>query len=475
MGGLKLSRSHAQTDPGSSSPLTWPDQDGLRAAFRDETLMLCHRSLRALCAIGFWIIPVFAPFDYMRYPQEFTSLLWVRIATAWCFGGIFLILRTRWGREHPQLLALLCTANAGGMLCGMMMLTGGYSSHYYTGFTLLLLTVPMVMTWSALWTALNCVLMITGYAAISPWLLGNSAAPQLADQLSTLVGTGGLAVVITGLRERLRWREFGTRWTIAQAYHHKSAFFATMSHELRTPIHIMIGYVDMLLEEGKITLTDARQLLERVRTEGMQLHHLVSDLLDFAKVEAGKMDVTLEPVRVAELLAEAESSFKLIAEQKHLSFESNCRDDVSIVSDRQKLHQVLNNLVSNAIKFTETGGIAVDVRAFNFASGNAWDDLVFLDGVNTHVRRAGRTFTSGVAISITDSGIGIRADDLEKLAIDFQQVNSERPTTDHRGTGLGLSLSRKLLALIGGRMAVRSRYGEGTTFVVLLPERPAQA
>ena len=187
------------------------------------------------------------------------------------------------------------------------------------------------------------------------------------------------------------------------------------------------------------------------------------------------MDVNLEPVRVAELLAEAEASFKLIAGQKHLSFQSSCRDDVSIVSDRQKLHQVLNNLVSNAIKFTQTGGIAVDVRAFNFANGQSWDDLVFLDGVNTHVRRTERTFTRGVAISITDSGIGIRASDLEKLAVDFQQVNGERPVTDLRGTGLGLSLSRKLLALIGGRMAVRSRYGEGSTFVVLLPERPATA
>lgn len=473
-GGLKFMRPRAQADAVASGALAWPDQEELRAAFRDETLLLSHRSLRALCAIGFWILPVFAPFDYMRYPQAFTALLWLRIATAWCFGGIYLALRTRWGRQHPEILALLCTAAAGGMLCGMMMLTGGYSSHYFTGFTLLLLTVPMVMTWSALWTALMSVLMALGYAAISPWILGAEGAPNLADQLSTLVGTGGLAVVITALRERLRWREFGTRWTIAQAYHHKSAFFATMSHELRTPIHIMIGYVDMLLEEGKITALDARALLERVRTEGMQLHHLVSDLLDFAKVEAGKMDVNLESVRVAELLAEAEASFKLIAEQKHLSFASTCNDDVSIVSDRQKLHQVLNNLVSNAIKFTETGGIAVDVRAFNFANGYNWDDLVFLDGVNTHVRRA-RPFSSGVAISITDSGIGIRADDLEKLAIDFQQVNNEHPAAELRGTGLGLSLSRKLLALIGGRIAVRSRYGEGTTFVVLLPERPVSA
>jgi signal transduction histidine kinase len=436
-------------------------------------LVLCHRSLRALCAIGFWILPVFAPFDYVRHPDAFESLLWVRIGTAWIFGGVYLALRTPAGRRHPQLLALLCTASVGAMLCGMMMLTGGYSSHYYTGFSLLLLTVPMVMTWSALWTTLMCVMLTAGYAAASPWLLTPFDATRLADQISTLVGTGVLAIVVTGLRERLRWREFGTRWTIAQAYHHKSAFFATLSHELRTPIHIMIGYVDMLLEEAQLSHVDARQLLERVRTEGMQLHHLVSDLLDFAKVEAGKMDVNLEPVRVAELLSEAEASFKLIAEQKHLSFASTCADDVLIVSDRQKLHQVLNNLVSNAIKFTETGGIAVDVRAFNFANGGSWDDLVFLDGVNTPVRRASRGFNRGIAISVTDSGIGIRPSDVEKLAIDFQQVAGGRPVTDLRGTGLGLSLSRKLLAVIGGRMAVRSRYGEGSTFVVLLPERPA--
>jgi len=276
--------SRARTETAPISLVAWPNQEELRAAFRDETLMLCHRSLYALCAIGFWMLPLFAPFDYVRHPQVFMSLLWVRIATAWTFGLVYLLLRARWGRQHPQFLALCCTANAGVMLCAMMMLTGGYSSHYYTGFTLLLLTVPMVMTWSALWTALMCALLTLGYVAASPWLLFPFDASRLADQISTLIGTGALAIVTTGLRERLRWREFGTRWTIAQAYHHKSAFLATMSHELRTPIHIMIGYVDMLLEEATVSTADARQLLERVLTEGMQLHHLVSDLLDFANV-----------------------------------------------------------------------------------------------------------------------------------------------------------------------------------------------
>jgi signal transduction histidine kinase len=462
-------RAHREATP--LPAIAWPDQDELRAAFRDETLTLCHRSIYALCAIGFWIIPLFCPFDYMRHPEAFMSLLWLRIATAWTFGGIFLTLRTAWGREQPQLLALFVTLTTAAMLYGMMLLTGGFSSHYFTGFSLLLLTVPMVVTWSAWWTAATCALLIGGYAVGSLWLFGRFEATTLADHLSTLFGTSVLAVATTGLRERLRWREFGTRWTIAQAYHHKSAFFATMSHELRTPLHIMIGYVDMLLEEAKSAGSDARQLLERVRTEGMQLHHLVSDLLDFAKVEAGKMDVHLEPVSVTELLADAEASFKLIAEQKHLSFQSRCHDNVSIVSDRQKLHQVLNNLVGNAIKFTQCGGISIDVRTFNAANPPLWDDLVFLDGVNTHVRHPRRPITRGIVIAISDSGVGIRDSDLEKLAIDFQQVNDALSSTNTRGTGLGLSLTRKLLALIGGRIAVRSRYGEGSTFVVFLPEQ----
>jgi signal transduction histidine kinase len=136
-------------------------------------------------------------------------------------------------------------------------------------------------------------------------------------------------------------------------------------------------------------------------------------------------------------------------------------------SDRQKLQQVLSNLVGNAVKFTESGRIRIEAAQVGELGGADLSGLVFLDGGNA-ASSMQESMQGGLAIAVSDTGLGIREHDLSKLAIDFQQVNS-REASKYGGTGLGLSLSRKLAGLLGGRIAVQSRYGQGSTFTVLLP------
>jgi PAS domain S-box-containing protein len=227
----------------------------------------------------------------------------------------------------------------------------------------------------------------------------------------------------------------------------KSEFLASMSHELRTPINALIGYAALLLDGvlGEITPTQ-RDALTRARAAAEHLLALINDILDLAKIEAGKMPVHLEEVALATVTREVAQQMEPLVRTKGLKFNTVVSDDCPvIVSDRTKVKQILLNLVSNAVKFTHEGSVTVAVECAP---------------------------EGGVLIKVSDTGIGIRREDLDAIWEDFRQVDQSR-TREHGGTGLGLSITRKLLDRLGGRVTVESEYGKGTTFAVWLPSRPA--
>ncbi len=227
----------------------------------------------------------------------------------------------------------------------------------------------------------------------------------------------------------------------------KSAFLATMSHELRTPLNSIIGFTGILLQGIVGPLNDEqKKQLGMVRGSAQHLLSLINDVLDISKIEAGQLRMTDEPFDLREALEKTVASARPLAEKKGLALSCAVSDGIDrITADRRRVEQVLLNLISNAVKFTERGSVTVECRS---------------DG-------------DQVRISVTDTGIGIRPEDRETIFQAFRQVDSG-VNRRYEGTGLGLPISRRLVELMGGRIEIESEWGSGSTFSFSLPrERKA--
>ena len=245
---------------------------------------------------------------------------------------------------------------------------------------------------------------------------------------------------------------------LALSSKYKSEFLANMSHELRTPLNSLLILAKLLGDNVDGNLT-AKQIefANTIHNAGAELLSLINDILDLSKVEAGKMDVHTAEVSVAEELASLERSFMPVAAEKGLTFELDFAESAlpTVYTDQQRLQQVLKNLLSNAFKFTETGGVVLRVAQAPPGRQFASETLAGA----AHV----------VGFSVVDTGVGIAADKLRVIFEAFQQADG---TTSRRygGTGLGLSISREIARLLGGEIHVESAPGEGSTFTLYLPD-----
>lgn len=225
----------------------------------------------------------------------------------------------------------------------------------------------------------------------------------------------------------------------------KDRFLATMSHELRTPLNAIIGFTGTLLMRlpGPLTADQEKQL-RTIQSSSRHLLSLINDLLDLAKIESGKVQLTLGPVQCMSVLEEVAAALKPQAEAKGIALELRFPDfEAVVLADRRALSQILLNLTSNAIKFTENGSVRIEATQSN---GNGAELM---------------------EISVTDTGIGIRPEDQAKLFQAFSRVDTERAKRPE-GTGLGLHLSQRLAELLGGRIQLHSEYGKGSKFTLVL-------
>ena len=246
---------------------------------------------------------------------------------------------------------------------------------------------------------------------------------------------------------------------LALSSRYKSEFLANMSHELRTPLNSLLILAKLLGDNTEQNLTEKQiEFARTIHTAGSDLLELINDILDLSKVEAGKMDISIAEVQIADELAALERIFAPMAEEKELAFELDFAPDAlpTVHTDQQRLQQILKNLLSNAIKFTEEGSVTLRV-------GQAEQGLAFAGDTLAHAERV-------VAFSVVDTGIGIPADKVRLIFEAFQQADG---TTSRRfgGTGLGLSISREIARLLGGEIHVESAPGKGSTFTLYLPER----
>jgi signal transduction histidine kinase/CheY-like chemotaxis protein len=231
---------------------------------------------------------------------------------------------------------------------------------------------------------------------------------------------------------------------LAEASQHKSQFLANMSHELRTPLNAIIGVSEMLREDAEALKQDTEPL-DRVLGAGRHLLALINDILDLSKIEAGRMELQLESFALAPLIAGVVKTIEPLAAKNANQVVANCDGAIGTLhADQMRLRQALLNLLSNANKFTDHGTITIDAREGQ-EDGHDW-----------------------VSIAVTDTGIGMTAEQMSRLFQEFSQADAST-TRKYGGTGLGLAISKRFCQMMGGDITVESAVGSGSTFTIRLP------
>lgn len=287
---------------------------------------------------------------------------------------------------------------------------------------------------------------------------------SVVDTLDNFANQAALAIESAQLIEELQRKNV----ELEEANKIKSDFLAIMSHELRTPLTAIIGYTEILLESvlGDLNREQKDSLLE-VLKNAENLLQLINSILDLAKVEAGKMELSHEPFAIGDVVSEVQQTVSPLLAKKNQTLTMAVQNDLpKITADPRKLRQILLNLVGNAIKFTpERGEIVISADYYRKA-----------DALAPEFHFGPRRFAHGgvFRLSVKDTGIGIKKEHLATLFDIFQQVDSTF-TRKYQGTGLGLALSKQLVELHGGLIGVDSEFGKGSEFKFLLPEVPAIA
>jgi signal transduction histidine kinase/CheY-like chemotaxis protein len=263
---------------------------------------------------------------------------------------------------------------------------------------------------------------------------------------------GEIVIIYTDITERKRYEETLTaaRDQAEAMSRTKSSFLANMSHELRTPLNAIIGLSEMMVTNAPRFGTEkAAEPLRRVHRAGNHLLDLINQILDLSKIEAGKLDLNLETVKIASLIDEVVGTARGLAEQNKNRLIVECPPDIApLLVDSLRLRQILLNLLSNACKFTKGGEVSLRVAPVS-VEGRNWVDF-----------------------AVADTGIGMTPEQVDKLFEEFVQAD-QTTARNYGGTGLGLAITRKLCRMMGGDTLVTSKIGKGSTFVARLPAGPA--
>jgi signal transduction histidine kinase/CheY-like chemotaxis protein len=276
-------------------------------------------------------------------------------------------------------------------------------------------------------------------------------ACQLADQLALAAANAERKKAEKALQERDRQlqnavtRANQMTHTAKQANLAKSEFLANMSHELRTPLHVILALSEALLEQVRGPLNGRQETsLRNIESSGRHLLDLINDVLDLAKVEAGRLDIVLETISVPEICQASLAFIQEMATRKNLQLRFNSvQNGLWLVADPKRLRQILVNLLTNAVKFTPTGGSVT---------------------LNADVRSE----QNAICFTVTDTGVGMAADEIKRLFRPFIQLDSSL-SRHHEGTGLGLVLVQRLTEAHGGSIEVESEPGKGSRFTINLP------
>ncbi len=363
---------------------------------------------------------------------------------------------------YAMSLACRGRGSSAGLLCASTMFAAVLIGERLTDLdatAFMLLPSVLVVAWTA--SARTVSAFALAQALVAAVVLGPMATdPGPRTILLVTIGTIGLVGAIAaygvGSSERLlteleqrryRLEEAEMAATRARAADEaKSGFLAAMSHELRTPLNAVLGYAELLGEELEDRVPEALADLERITRSGQHLRRLIDDVLDLSKVEAGRMVVAREPFAIGDVVEDVLQTTRSLVFARNNQIEAQIADGLTAIGDRQRLRQILLNLVGNSAKFTSDGQIYV--RA---------------------VEDEGRA-----AVVVGDTGQGMTVQELKRAFEKFGQAGD--PTKPEGGTGLGLPIARELTAAMGGHLVATSEPGRGTEIMLRLPmQQPARA
>ncbi|MBT8482261.1 MAG: response regulator [Myxococcales bacterium] len=429
---------------------------GERVSFDDSRRQTNVQGLKAASIVAFILLASFAPVEYYVVPEHFPLLQGLRAACLLVLAMIAVVAfrGEAWTRRHVDVLTVGAFLIVGWYSIVLMSLHDGYESPFFLTLVFSIVGVSAVTLWPLRTALIFMALMIGSY--LTPLVAGwveLTHPDTFLIQLSFLLGMAIIGVVAQQLRYRIEQREFRTnqrlgrtKATLENAYtrlkeldEQKSDFFANVSHELRTPLTLSLGPLESLLKMEH--RAEEQEHLHALHRNQLRLLRLINQLLDVAKVESGnaqaeysKEDVVLV---VRELVGEIEEATRAKGIRLDVIVPS---EPVCLYIDREKFEQLLLNLLSNAFKFTETGG-----------------------RIEVSLMRG----TESSEIAVRDTGIGIPESKLHTIFDRFTQADSSE-TRQYPGTGIGLALVQSYVELHGGTIGVESTVGVGTTFAVSL-------
>lgn len=295
-----------------------------------------------------------------------------------------------------------------------------------------------------------------------------------------------IAAIVAGvlIRQRRHQRRVAERSAelerlyseVARANTAKSEFLANISHELRTPLNAIVGFVE-LLKDGVYGELSPRQVppVDRIAASANHLRHLVDQVLDIAKIAAGRLEVHPETIVLRPFVLNVASELESLVNERGLTFSIAVGSSLPRVrTDPTHLRQILVNLIGNAVKYTPAGSVSVRTRLVGAtAAGDSISRRNTPDDASLGVKSPDPRQV-WIALQVVDTGVGIAPADQERIFEEFEQVNAgPRGDSMNRGTGLGLSISRRLAQLLGGDIRVESALNKGSTFTLWLPVHPA--
>jgi response regulator RpfG family c-di-GMP phosphodiesterase/signal transduction histidine kinase len=418
--------------------------------FKKETFEKGIRDIRVSASISSVAFLLFSILDRFVYPELSGTFLLIR--TLVLIGNAIILLFTfiKNASKHSMLLKIVAYLLYSSSIIVMVNMTGGYLSPYFAGLNIVLIGFMFLMPLDGFRTIVVCLIVYIGY--LLPILLGQKIEQRdiFLNNNFFLLTTMILAIASSFLSTRMHMKEFEARYNLAKANEDlkkldklKTRFFANVSHEVRTPLTSIIAPLQSLRQGdvGSLNL-DQGELLDQIHRNAVRLLDLINQMLDFSKLEAGKVHLRLSYVDMAEYTGEIVSLFREVSTRKglKLSFETAPETSEPMYIDRDRYERIITNLIRNSVKFTESGGLTVGLKK----SGDMME------------------------LTVADTGIGIPKEDLPKIFNRFEQVDGTS-TRSYEGTGLGLAIVDESVKLLHGTIKVESVEDVGSVFTISIP------
>jgi signal transduction histidine kinase len=411
--------------------------------YAEETADMIAARLPSMCLAFAGVFSAAWLFEYIAHPERMRSYAIVfALELLACAAAVALTRRPRGRRHGVAIVASTC--------CVLFMLIGSYHVLLHGETEIMALALVYLVTGVTVGIPLGGygqlpIAVAAALAYLGAVALGAVSVTPVPLTALGLVSIGALSVVGATLLDRYRYASFRrteelrhANVALAHANEVKNLFLANVSHELRTPLNVVLGYAQLMLDDGFGPLPESmRQPLERMVASSRTLVYLIGDLLDLSRIEAGRLSVNLEPVALAPLFAELSTMVAQSIAHKPVRFIAEDPDGLIVTADHDRLRQVLVNLLSNAAKFTPKGEIRLRAAVSN------------------------RT----IRIEVVDTGVGIAAADLPHLFEPFHRASNAK---EFGGVGIGLSISVRLARAMGGDIAVESEPNSGSRFSLQL-------